>query len=160
MLLEAQDRSRWNRELIDEGLRLVQSALASGTIGSYGIQAAISAVHAEAKTAEETDWPQIVALYDLLLQAQPSPVIELNRAVAVAMVQGPEAGLTLIEQLFRRGQLSDYHLAYSAQAELLRRSGQFVPALEAFERALTLAKQEPERRLLAERIAALQPYCG
>jgi RNA polymerase sigma-70 factor (ECF subfamily) len=150
VLLENQDRSRWNRELIDEGQQLVEQALASGNFGVYTIQAAISAVHSEAATASATDWGQIVALYGVLLQAEPSPIVELNRAVAVAMHEGPSAGLALIDGILGRGELSDYHLAHSARGELLRRMGRFNEARESLNRALELSRQEPERRLIAK----------
>ncbi len=160
ILLEAQDRKSWNQDFIKEGQRLVRQSLASGEAGSYSIQAAISAVHAEAATAADTDWSQIVSLYDLLLRINPSPVIELNRAVAVAMAEGPAAGLQLIDQLLESGQLQDYHLAHSARGELLRRSQQFEPAVVAFEKALELARQEPEKRFLSKRIAEVRRECG
>jgi RNA polymerase sigma-70 factor (ECF subfamily) len=156
VLLEDQDRSLWSRALIDEGQRLVEQAFASQTVGAYGIQAAISAVHAEAASPAETDWAQIVALYDLLLQAEPSPIVELNRAVAVAMRDGPAAGLALIDAILARGDLAGYHLAHSARGELLRRLGRIDLAIEAFERALTLAKQEPETRFLTRKLETLR----
>lgn len=155
ILLEDQDRSRWDRELIAEGQSLVEQALATRDLGAYTIQAAISAVHSQAATAAETDWGQIVALYDVLLQAQPSPIVELNRAVAVAMRDGPAAGLELIDAILARSELSDYHLAHSARGELLRRLGRVDDARESLNRALELAQQEPERRLLAKMIAEL-----
>ncbi|MDQ8201393.1 RNA polymerase sigma factor [Pelagicoccus sp. SDUM812003] len=155
VLLENQDRSRWDKQLIAEGCALVEESLASRRFGFYAIQAAISATHAEAASSEETDWAQIVALYDVLLRIEPSPVIELNRAVAVAMRDGPEAGLALIDALLERGELVDYHLAHSARGELLHRLGRGELAKAAFETALGLAKQEPERRFLRRRIAAL-----
>jgi len=156
VLLEDQDRSVWNRALIDEGGRLVEQAFATQTVGAYSIQAAISAVHADAASAAETDWAQIVALYDLLLRAQPSPIIELNRAVAVAMRDGPAEGLALVDAILTRGELGSYHLAHSARGELLRRLGQIEQAAEAFERALSLAKQEPETRFLSRKLEALR----
>jgi RNA polymerase sigma-70 factor (ECF subfamily) len=152
ILLEDQDRSRWNRELIAEGRELVERSLASRRFGVYTLQAAISAVHAEAASAAQTDWRQIVALYDVLLRASPSPVVELNRAVAVAMGDGPQAGLDLIDALLARGELAEYHLAHAARADLCRRLGKTKDALVAYERALTLARQEPERRFLTRRI--------
>jgi RNA polymerase sigma-70 factor (ECF subfamily) len=156
VLLEDQDRSLWSRDLIAEGKRLVEQAFASQTVGAYSIQAAISAVHAEAASGAETDWSQIVALYDVLLRAAPSPIVELNRGVAVAMRDGPAEGLALIDRILARGELAGYHLAHSARGELLRRLGEIEPAAEAFERALSLAKQEPEVRFLTRKLAALR----
>jgi RNA polymerase sigma-70 factor (ECF subfamily) len=156
ILLEAQDRSRWDRGQIAEGLALVQRALASRRFGPYTLQAAISAVHAEAPSAAATDWGQIVGLYDLLARIEPSPVIELNRAVAVAMRDGPQAGLVLIDALLDRGELNDYHLAHSARADLCRRLGRRADARVSYERALALARQVPERRFLERRLAELQ----
>jgi RNA polymerase sigma-70 factor (ECF subfamily) len=156
VLLEDQDRSLWNRALIDEGKRLVERAFASQSVGAYGIQATISAVHAEAASPADTDWAQIVALYDLLLQADPSPIVELNRAVAVAMRDSPAEGLALIDLILIRGDLAGYHLAHSARGELLRRLGQSDLAIEAFERALSLAKQEPETRFLKRKLEDLR----
>jgi RNA polymerase sigma-70 factor (ECF subfamily) len=155
ILLEDQDRSLWDRALIAEGRRLVEESLSSPGVGTYAIQAAISAVHADASSAGDTDWTEIVGLYDLLLQIDPSPVVELNRAVAVAMRDGPEAGLTLIEAILGRGDLKEYQLAHAARAELCRRLGRTADARRSFERALKLAQQEPERRLLERRIAEL-----
>ena len=155
VLLDDQDRSRWSRTLIAEGTALVERALASRRIGPYTLQAAISAVHAEAPTAAATDWAQIVGLYDVLVRADPSPVIELNRAVAVAMRDGPAAGLTLIDAILARGALADYHLAHSARAELCRRLGRTAAARAAYERALDLARQEPQRRFLERRLGEL-----
>lgn len=152
VLLEDQDRSIWNRALIEQGVALVERAFSSGRAGPYSIQAAISAVHAEAASAEETRWDEIVSLYDVLLQMEPSPVVELNRAVAAAMRDGPETGIRLIEEILGRGELSEYHLAYSALGELRRRAGRMGEAREAFERALALAQQEPEKRLLRGRL--------
>ena len=152
ILLADQDRSLWNRDLIAEGTALVEQVLASGGAGSYAIQAAISAVHAEAAEPEATDWNQIVGLYDVLLRAEPSPVVELNRAVAVAMRDGPPAGLALIDDILARGDLSDYHLAHSARAELCRQSGRTQDARASYERALALTIQEPERRFLERRL--------
>lgn len=156
VLLEAQDRSQWDRALIAEGEALVLQALHSRRFGAYSLQAAIAAVHAEAASAEQTDWAQIVGLYDALLRLSPSPVIELNRAVAVAMEQGPEAGLTLIEALLANGELADYHLAHAACADLNRRLGRIAPAREAYQRALQLAQQGPDRQLLQQRLAELE----
>ena len=160
ILLDAQDRSLWNQGQIDEGLRLVRRALVEGTLagrrGPYSLQAAIAAVHAEAEDAALTDWRQIVGLYDVLLHLEPSPVVELNRAVAVAMRDGPAAGLALIDALLARGELADYHLAHSARADLLRRLGRAPEAVVAYERALSLAKQAPERRFIERRIDALR----
>jgi RNA polymerase sigma-70 factor, ECF subfamily len=155
ILLEDQDRSQWNQELIAEGRRLVERSLASRRFGVYTIQAAISAVHADAPTTAKTDWEQIVALYDVLLRSAPSPVIELNRAVAVAMRDQPEAGLDLIDAILKRNDLSDYHLAHSARADLCRRLGRTQDARVAYERALALAQQEPERRFLKKRLREL-----
>ncbi|MGH2618343.1 MAG: DUF6596 domain-containing protein, partial [Thermomicrobiales bacterium] len=156
ILLEDQDRSRWNRAFIAEGQSLVEQALRSRQIGPYTLQAAIAAVHAEAPTPEATDWAQIVGLYDVLLQANPSPVVELNRAVAVAMRDGPEAGLVLVDAILARGDLADYHLAHSARADLSRRLGRTSDARAAYERALALTRQEPERRFLERRLSELE----
>jgi RNA polymerase sigma-70 factor (ECF subfamily) len=155
VLLEAQDRTRWNREQIAEGRALVERALASGVVGPYALQAAISAVHAEAGSVDETDWGRIVAFYDGLTVASPSPIVELNRAVAVAMRDGPAAGLELVEAILARGELADYHLAHAARADLCRRLGRVVEARSAYEQALGLARQEPERRFLRGRLAEL-----
>jgi RNA polymerase sigma-70 factor (ECF subfamily) len=155
ILLEEQDRSRWNVSMISEGTALVEQALQSGDFGAYTIQAAISAVHAGATRAQQTDWNQIVVLYSLLLRIEPSPVIELNRAVAVAMRDGPEAGLILIDEILKRGELADYHLAHAARAELCRRAGRMADARRSYERALSLARQEPERRFLTRRLAEI-----
>lgn len=152
VLLEEQDRSQWNREHIAEGLALAQRALGSGRVGAYTVQAAIAAVHAGAATASATDWARIVALYDLLARAEPSPVVELNRAVAVAMRDGPAAGLGLIDAILERGELAEYHLAHSARADLCRRLGRTAEARTAYERALGLTRQEPERRFLQRRL--------
>lgn len=153
VLLEDQDRSLWNAEYIAEGLALVERALSADELGAYSLQAAIAAVHARAVSTAATDWGRVVALYDLLLQAQPSPIVELNRAVAVAMRDGPLAGLGLIEPLL--GQLSEYHLAHAARADLLRRLGRSEAAADAYARALELAQQEPERRFLQRRLQEL-----
>lgn len=156
VLLENQDRSRWNRALIGEGVKLVERALLSRRFGSYTLQAAIAAVHAEAATADATDWPQVVALYSLLLRAEPSPIVELNRAVAVAMRDGPGAGLVLIDAIFARGELKDYHLAHSAKADLCRRLGKKAEALASYRRAFELTRSEPERAFLARRMRELE----
>ena len=152
ILLEDQDRSNWDKELIAEGAVLVERALSSRRFGPYSIQAAIAAVHAEASSASATDWPQIVALYDILLSIEPSPVVELNRAVAIAMRDGPEAGLKIIDNIIGRGELSDYHLVHSARAEMCRRLGRNVEAQNSYTRALSLVRQEPERRFLERRL--------
>lgn len=153
VVLDEQDRSLWNREMIAEGSRLVQRALSSRRFGPYTIQAAIAAVHAEAPEPSATDWPQIVGLYDVLLRDDPSPVIELNRAVAIAMRDGPTAGLELIDAILGRGDLGNYHLAHAARAELARRLGRVEEARVSFERALALTRQETERRFLQRRLA-------
>jgi RNA polymerase sigma-70 factor, ECF subfamily len=155
ILLEHQDRSLWNRAFIDEGHILVDRALGSGRFGAYSLQAAIAAVHASAATPSATDWQEIVALYDILLSLNPSPVIELNRAVAVAMRDGPAAGLTIIDLILARGDLVQYHLAHAARADLLRRQGLQDEARIAYEQALASAQQEPERRFLKNRLAQL-----
>ena len=155
ILLKDQDRSLWNRDQIAEGSALVERALSSRRFGPYTLQAAIAAVHARAATAEATDWAQIVALYDVLARADPSPVVELNRAVAVAMRDGPAAGLALIDAILARGDLEDYHLAHSARADLCRRLGRTVDARASYERALVLTRLEPERRFLQRRLAEL-----
>jgi RNA polymerase sigma-70 factor (ECF subfamily) len=156
VLLEDQDRSLWNREMIDEGRALVQQAFSAPEIGAYTVQAAIAAVHAGAPTAADADWAQIVGLYDVLLVAQPSPVVELNRAAAVAMRDGPLAGLAVLDEVLARGDLADYHLAHSARADFYRRLGRAAEARESYERALELARQEPERRFLVRRLAELK----
>jgi RNA polymerase sigma-70 factor, ECF subfamily len=153
VLLEQQDRSLWNREQIAEGTRLVKRALASREAGAYAIQAAIAAVHAEAATADATDWAEIVGLYDVLLRADASPVIELNRAVAAAMRDGDEAGLRLVEAILDRGDLRQYQPAHAARAELCRRLGRKADARTSYARALALTRQEPERRFLERRLA-------
>jgi len=155
ILLEDQDRSLWNRQQIAEGTRLVEQALSSGGAGPYAIQAAISAMHASARTADETDWDEIVGLYGVLMGMAPSPVVELNRAVAVAMRDGPEAGLAIIDRILARGELREYRLAHAARAELCRRLGRTSDARASFERALKLTKQEPERRFIERRLAEL-----
>jgi len=158
IVLEMQDRSLWDRELIAEGVALVERALSSGRPGAYALQAAISALHAEAPRADATDWPQIVALYDVLHRAEPSPVVDLNRAVAVAMRDGPQAGIALIDAIFARGDLADYRLAHAARADLCRRLGRVDEARTSYERALQLTQLEPERRFLERRLAGL--YSG
>ena len=155
VLLEDQDRSLWNRDQIGEGLALVRQATLSGRVGPYTLQAAIAAVHAEAANAVATDWSQITALYDLLLSIEPSPVVELNRAVAVAMRDGPAEGLRLIDAIVARGDLLDYHLTHAARAELCRRMGNASDAKLAFAKALELTQQEPERRFLQARLRDL-----
>ena len=155
ILLADQDRSLWNREQIKEGSALVERALASRRAAPYAIQAAIAAVHANAPSAEATDWSEIVGLYDVLLRVDPSPVIELNRAVAVAMRDGPSAGLVLIDAILARGDLQDYRLAHAAQADMYRRLDRTEQARDAYTRALALTRQEPERRFLERRLAEL-----
>jgi len=157
VLLDAQDRSRWDRALIDEGTKLLGDALASRRIGPYTLQAAIAGVHANAARSEDTDWHEIVALYDLLARVEPSPIVELNRAVAVAMRDGPHAGIALVDAILARGELRDYHLIHAARADLARRAGDVAAARESYERALALTKQQPERRFLARRLAELAP---
>jgi len=155
VLLELQDRSLWNRDQIAEGSALVEQALSSQRFGPYTLQAAIAAVHAGASNAAATDWGQIAALYELLGRLEPSPVIELNRAVAVAMRDGPAAGLALIDAILARGELREYHLAHSARADLCRRLGRTAEARAAYQHALSLTRQEPERRFLERRLAEL-----
>jgi RNA polymerase sigma-70 factor (ECF subfamily) len=155
VLLEDQNRSLWNRDQFAEGVGLVQRALSAPEVGPYTLQAAISAVHASAPSAAETDWDQILVFYDLLSQAQPSPVVELNRAVAVAMRDGPAPGLALIDAILNRGDLADYHLAHAARADLCRRLGRAIDAKASYEQAIKLARQEPERRFLERRLAEL-----
>ncbi|MEW5699738.1 RNA polymerase sigma factor [Pseudomonas synxantha] len=156
VLLDAQDRALWDRALMAEGCALVERALTTRRFGPYCLQAAIAAVHAEAPSAEETDWRQIVGLYDVLLRAMPSPVIELNRAVAVAMEQGPTAGLTLVDSILQRDELQDYHLAHSARGEFCRQLGRVEEARAAYEKALSLTQQTPEKRFLERRLAELK----
>jgi RNA polymerase sigma-70 factor (ECF subfamily) len=156
ILLDQQDRALWNRDQIAEGIRLTESALRSRRFGAYTLQAAIAAVHAEASSAASTDWRQITLLFDRLIRIQPSPVVELNRAVAVAMCEGPEQGLRLIDGLLAREELANYHLAHSARADLCRRLGRIPEARASYEKALALARQEPERRFLAGRLEELQ----
>ncbi len=156
ILLENQDRSLWNREQIAEGVALVERALKSHRFGSYTLQAAIAAVHAEAESAAMTDWRQIVALYNQLVRIQPSPIVELNRAVAIAMRDGPEVGLALIDAVFAHGELANYYLAHSARADMCRRLGRTAEARSSYEKALALTQQEPERQFLQERIRQLK----
>ena len=156
VLLADQDRARWDRGMIAEGCALVERALRSRRFGPYTLQGAIAAVHAEAPGAEATDWVQIVGLYDVLLRADPSPVVALNRAAAVAMRDGPAAGLALVDVLLERGELDDYHLAHSARADLLRRLGRTAEARAAYEAALALARLEPERRFLRRRMEEME----
>jgi RNA polymerase sigma-70 factor (ECF subfamily) len=155
ILLDEQDRSRWNRDQIDEGIALVQRALSMRRFGPYALQAAIAAVHAEAANATATDWPQIVGLYDVLLRLDPSPVVELNRAAAIAMRDGPGEGLALVDTILARGDLADYYLAHAARADLCRRLGRAADAGVSYERAIALTQQESERRFLQRRLAAL-----
>jgi RNA polymerase sigma-70 factor (ECF subfamily) len=155
ILLADQDRSLWNRDQIMEGSALVERALASRRFGPYALQAAIAAVHAEAANADATDWREIVGLYDLLLRAEPSPVVELNRAVAVAMRDGPAAGLELVDAILDRGDLQDYRLAHAARADLCRRLGETAQARASYERAIALTRQGPERRFLERRLHEL-----
>lgn len=157
ILLDDQDRSLWNRDMISEGLALAKRAVSVSPVGVYALQAAIAAVHAEASCAAETDWRQIVAIYDILAAADKSPVVQLNRAVALAMRDGPEAGLTLIDALLDRGELPDYSLLHSARGELCRRLGRITDARSAYQQALHLAVQEPERRFLERRLGELTP---
>jgi RNA polymerase sigma-70 factor (ECF subfamily) len=156
VLMEDQDRTLWDQDYIKEGIALVRQSLATKRFGFYTLQAAISAVHAEAPSADATDWHQVVSLYSVLLQLEPSPVIELNRAVAVAMRDGPQAGLQLVDAILNRGELKDYHLSHATRGELLRRAGQQQEAIAAFEQALALARQLPEQRMLRRKIEQLQ----
>ncbi|MGB9505202.1 MAG: DUF6596 domain-containing protein, partial [Candidatus Acidiferrum sp.] len=156
ILLENQDRSLWNREQIAEGVALLERALKSRRFGSYTLQAAIAAVHAQAESVAVTNWGQIVALYDRLVQIQPSPVVDLNRAVAIAMRDGPEAGLKQIEAVLEEGELANYYLAHSARADMYRRLGRTNEARSSYEKALALTQQEPERQFLQERIRQLK----
>jgi RNA polymerase sigma-70 factor, ECF subfamily len=155
VLLDEQDRTRWNRELIAEGMALVERSMRSRQFGPFTLQAAIAAIHAEAASAETTDWAEIVGLYDVLLRADPSPVVELNRAAAVAMRDGPAAGLTLIDGILARGDLQDYQLAHAARAELCRRLGQTSDSVASYRRALSLTLQEPQRRFIEKRLSEL-----
>ncbi len=156
ILLEDQDRSLWDREKIAEARSLLEQALAGEQLGVYAIQAAVAAVHAAAATAAATDWARMVAWYDLLARAEPSPIVALNRAVAVAMRDGPQAGLELIDAILASGELADYHLAHAARADLCRQLGRTAGARTAYQKALTLARQEPERRFLEKRLAELK----
>jgi RNA polymerase sigma-70 factor (ECF subfamily) len=156
ILLENQDRSLWNREQIAEGVALLESSLMSRRFGAYTLQAAIAAVHAEAKSVAATDWRQIVALYNQLARIQPSPVVQQNRAVAIAMRDGPEAGLAHIDAVLEHGELANYYLAHSARADMYRRLGRTAEARSAYEKALALTQQEPERQFLQERIRQLK----
>ena len=156
ILLEQQDRALWDRAQMTEGIALVEKSLKTHRFGSYTLQAAIAAVHAEASSAATTDWRQIVMLYNRLARIQPSPVVELNRAVAIAMCEGPEAGLRLIEGLMARDEMATYHLAHSARADLCRRLGRTTEARSSYQKALTLTQQEPERRFLEERLRHLK----
>jgi RNA polymerase sigma-70 factor (ECF subfamily) len=160
ILLDEQDRSLWNREQIAEGILLTESALRSRRFGAYTLQAAIAAVHADSASPASTDWREIKLLYDRLLGIHPSPVVELNRAVAVAMCEGPEQGLRLIDRLLAREHLANYHLAHSARADLCRRLGRIPEARASYEKALALARQEPERRFLARRLEELKKNSG
>jgi len=156
ILLDAQDRALWNREQIDEGLMLIERALSMRRFGPYALQAAIAAVHAEARDSAGTDWRQIAGLYDVLLRADPSPVVELNRAAAIAMRDGPEAGLALIDAILARGELADYLFAHAARGDMCRRLGRTAEAIAAYERARALTNQAPERRFFERRLAELR----
>nr|MBO2513651.1 RNA polymerase subunit sigma-24 [Gammaproteobacteria bacterium] len=158
VLLDEQDRSSWDRAMIDEGLALVDRALASGRLGPYVLQAAIAAVHARAKSAESTDWGEIVNLYDLLEQVEPTPIVALNRAVAIAMRDGPEAGLAIVDALIESGDLAQYRFAHAARADLCRRLGRVDEARAAYRRALDMTRSEPERRFLERRLAELHAH--
>jgi RNA polymerase sigma-70 factor, ECF subfamily len=155
ILLEEQDRSLWNRDQIAEGKALMEKALSSRQLGPYTLQAAIAIAHADAPSAAATDWARIAGLYDLLVHVEPSPIVELNRAVAVAMRDGPDAGLALIDAILARGELADYHLAHAARADLCRRGGRKVEARASYQMALSMARQQPERRFLERRLAEL-----
>jgi RNA polymerase sigma-70 factor (ECF subfamily) len=155
ILLEQQDRSLWNKEQIAEGISLTEGALRSHRFGAYTLQAAIAAVHAEAESVAATDWRQIVALYNRLVRIQPSPVVQLNRAVAIAMRDGPEAGLAQIDAVLEHGELANYCLAHSARADMCRRLGRTTEARASYKKALALTQQEPERRFLAGRLEEL-----
>jgi RNA polymerase sigma-70 factor (ECF subfamily) len=155
ILLEEQDRGCWDYQMISEGTALVEQALRSRRFGAYTLQAAISAIHAEAGSVAQTDWNQIIVLYSVLQRIDSSPIVELNRAVAVAMRDGPEAGLVLIDAILKRGDLVDYHRAHAARAELCRRSGKMSDAKSSYERAISLARQEPERRFLTRRLSEI-----
>src|SRR5881296_1488193 len=160
VLLEAQDRSRWDGAQMREGLALLEGALAAGRPGPYALQAAIAALHARAARAEDTDWPAIAALYGELMRVQPSPVVELNRAAAVAMAEGPEAGLRLIDALEARGELTRHHLLHAARADLLRRTGRWAEAARSYRQALALASNEPERHFLRRRLAEAERHAA
>ena len=155
VLIEDQDRSLWNQAQIAEGAALVQQAWSAGTIGLYTLQATIAAVHATAPSFAATDWAQIVRLYDMLLEATASPIVEMNRAVAVAMRHGPGAGLVLVDAILARGDLANYHLAHAARADLCRRLGRTAAARESYLQAIALTQQEPERRFLEKQLASL-----
>jgi RNA polymerase sigma-70 factor, ECF subfamily len=156
VLLDDQDRSLWNRELIKEGVRLVERAITSRRFGGFTLQAAIAAVHAEAPSAAETDWREIAGLYDVLRRSDASPIVELNRAAAIAMCEGPAAGLALIDALLARGELAEYHIAHSARADLCRRLGRVDDARASYAKALSLVKQDPERRFIERRLRELR----
>ena len=160
VLLEAQDRSRWDGAQMREGLALLEGALAAGRPGPYALQAGIAALHARAARAEDTDWPAIAALYGELMRVQPSPVVELNRAAAVAMAEGPEAGLRLIDALEGRGELTRHHLLHAARADLLRRTGRWAEAARSYRQALALASNEPERHFLRRRLAEAERHAA
>src|SRR6185437_13952811 len=160
ILLDEQDRSLWNRDQIAEGIALTESALRSRRFGAYTLQAAIAAVHAETSSAASTDWRQITLLYDRLMRIQSSAVVELNRAVAIAMHEGPERGLCLIEDLLAREELADYSFAHSARADLCRRLGRLTEARASYQKALSLTRQEPERRFLSRRLEELKEKTG
>jgi RNA polymerase sigma-70 factor (ECF subfamily) len=155
VLLDQQDRASWDRAMIAEGIALVDRAFGSRRVGPYTLQAAIAAVHATAPTAAATDWTRIVVLYDVLLRADPSPVVELNRAAAIAMRDGPAAGLTLIDAILARGELADYQLAHSARADLCRRLGRRSEAIASYRKALDLTRQDPQRRFIERRLCEL-----
>ena len=155
VLLDEQDRTQWNHQLIAEGVSLVERSMRSRQFGPFTLQAAIAAVHAEAASADSTDWTEIVGLYDVLLRADPSPVIELNRAAAIAMRDGPAAGLSLIDRILSRGELGDYQLAHAARAELCRRLGRTADSIDSYQRALSLTRQEPQRRFIEKRLREL-----
>ena len=155
ILLQDQDRSLWDRDMIEEGLSMAERAFSSNQAGPYTLQAGISAAHARAKRPDDTDWGQITGLYDLLMHIYPTPVVELNRAIAIAMHRGPEAGLPLVDAILERGELNDYHLAYCARGELYWKTGRLTEAKASWERALTLARQKPERRFIEQKIKEL-----
>jgi RNA polymerase sigma-70 factor (ECF subfamily) len=156
ILLDAQDRSLWNRDQIHEGLRMVERALSFRRPGPYTLQSVIAAIHAEARNSATTDWAQIVGVYEVLLRIEPTPIVELNRAVAVAMRDGPESGLALIDGILVRGELTDYHFAHSARGDLCRRLGRTADAIAAYERAMALTRQGPVRRFIERRLAELR----